>query len=120
MKSAIFTRGCGSFGALEQRPPGAFVRRVKEPAQRLVLCRIELPQIKSPFLAWENPADEHDLDHVDKLELLVHQLLDTGLESGQLLRIPLDPATLFPGGEPCRDAGSEFGGPLPNQGHAAR
>ena len=25
--------------------------------------------------------DEHDLDYVDKLELLVHQLLDAGLES---------------------------------------
>ena len=47
------------------------------------------------------------------LELLVHQLLDTGLESGQLLRIPPDPATLFPGGEPCRDAGSELGGRCP-------
>ena len=39
--------------------------------------------------------DEHDLDYVDKLELLVHQLLDAGLESGQLLRITPSPATLF-------------------------
>ena len=64
-------------------------------------------------LARENLADEHDLDYVDKLELLVHQLLDAGLESGQLLRIPSDPATLFPRGEPCRDAGSEFEGRCP-------
>ena len=75
-ESAIFGRGCGSFGALEQHSPGTFVRRVEEPVQCLVLCRIELPQFKCPLLAGENPADEHDLDHVDKLELLVHQLLD--------------------------------------------
>ena len=94
MKSAIFSRGCGGFGALKQHPPGTFVRRVEEPAQRLVLFQIELPQIECPLLAWENPVDEHDLDHVNQPELL-HQLLDTGLESGQLLRITPDPATLF-------------------------
>ena len=81
-ESAIFGSGCGSLGALEQHPPGLFVRSVEEPAQGLVLCRIELPQVEIPLLARENPADEHDLDYVDKLELLVHQGLDAGLESG--------------------------------------
>ena len=71
-ESAIFSGGCGSLGALEQHPPGLFVRSVEEPAQSLVLRRIELPHIKVPLLAWENPADEHDLDYVNKLELLVH------------------------------------------------
>ena len=85
-ESAIFGSGCGSFGALEQHPPGSFVRSVEEPAQGPVLCRIKLPQIEVPLLAGENPADEHDLDHIDKLELLVHQGLETGLESGQLFR----------------------------------
>ena len=70
-ESAIFGR-CGSLGALEQHLPGIFVRSVEEPAQGLVLCQIELPQVESPLLARENPADEHDLDYVDKLELLVH------------------------------------------------
>ena len=112
-KSTIFRRGCGGFGALKQHPPGAFVRRVEEPVQCLVLCQIELPQFKCALLAGENPADEHDLDHVDKLELLVHQLLDTGLESGQLLLIPPDPAAFFPGGELRRDARSELGGRRP-------
>ena len=70
--SAIFGSGCGSLGALEQHPLGLFVRSVEEPTQSLVLRRIELPQIESPLLAQENPADEHDLDYVDKLELLVH------------------------------------------------
>ena len=85
-ESAVFRRGSGGFSALEQHPPGNLVRRVEEPAQGPVLCRIKLPQIEGPLLAGENPADEHDLDHVDKLELLVHQGLETGLESGQLLR----------------------------------
>ena len=78
-ESAIFGSGCGSLGALEQHPASLFVRSVEEPAQSLVLCWIKLPQIEVPLLAGENPADEHDLDHVDKLELLVHQGLETGL-----------------------------------------
>ena len=82
----IFSRGCGGFGALKQHPLGAFVHHVEEPAQRLVLCRIELPQVECPLLGGENLADEHDLDHVNKPELLVHQLLDTGFEYRQLLR----------------------------------
>ena len=85
-ESAIFSCRCGGFSALEQHPPGSFVRRVEEPAQGPVLCRIKLPQIEGPLLAGENPADEHDLDHVNKLKLLVHQGLETGLESGQLFR----------------------------------
>ena len=86
-ESGIFGSGCGSLGALEQHLPGIFVRSVEELAQGLVLCRIKLPQFEVPLLAWEDPADEHDLDYVDKLELLVHQGLDAGLESDQLLRI---------------------------------
>ena len=85
-ESAFFRRGCGGFSALEQHPPGSFVRRVEEPAQGPVLCRIELPQIEGPLLAKENPADEHDLDHIGKPKLLVHQGLERGLESCQLLR----------------------------------
>ena len=49
-----------------------------------MLHRIELPQIEGPLLIREDPADEHNLDYVDKLELLVHQGLDACLESGQL------------------------------------
>ena len=73
-ESAIFGSGCGSLGALEQHLPDIFVRSVEEPAQSLVLRRIELPHVEAPLLAWENPADEHDLDYVDKFNLLVHQV----------------------------------------------
>ena len=112
-ESAIFGSECGRLGALEQHLPGIFVHSVEKPAQGLVLCRIELPQVESPLLARENPADEHDLDYVDKLELLVHQGLETGLESGQLLRIAPRQALLFLGGEPCGVARSEFKGRCP-------
>ena len=71
-ESAIFGSGFRSLGALEQHLPDLFVRSVEEPVQSLVLHRIELPHVEAPSLAQENPADEHDLDYVDKLELLVH------------------------------------------------
>ena len=119
-ESAIFRRGCGSFGALQQHHLGAFVCRIEEPSQRLVMFRIELPQIECPFLAWENPADEHDLDHIDEPELIVHQLMDTGSESRQLLRTAPPQALLFPGGELRGDARSKLGGPPPMWARAAR
>ena len=112
-KSAIFGSGCGSLGALEQYLPGIFVRSVEEPAQGLVLCRIKLPQVEGLLLAREDPTDEHDLDYIDELDLLVHKVLDAGLESGQLFRFTLSQARLFPRGEPCREARSEFGGCQP-------
>ena len=112
-ESAIFGSGYGSLSALEQHLPGIFVRSVEEPAQGLVLCRIKLPEIEGPLLAQEDPADEHDLDYIDKLKLLVHQVFDAGLESGQLCRITPCQARLFPRGEPCREARSEFGGRHP-------
>ena len=61
--------------------------RIEEPVQSSVLRRVDLPQVEVPLLAREDPADEHDLDYVDKLELLLHQVLDAGLESGQLFLI---------------------------------
>ena len=112
-ESVIFGSRCGSHGALEQHLPGIFVRSVEEPAQGLVLCRIKLPQMEGPLLAREEPADEHDLDYVDELDLLVHKVLDAGLESGQLFLITPCQARLFPRGEPCREARSEFGGRHP-------
>ena len=86
-ESAIFGSGCECLGALKQHLPGIFVRSVEKLAQGLMLCRIKLPQFEGPLLSWEDPADEHDLDYVDKLEILVHQILDAGLKSGQLFRI---------------------------------
>ena len=86
MKSTVL--GCGRryFGGLEQRLPCVFMRHAVEPPKRLVFGRDELPQIKCPPLARKNPANEHDLDHIDKLDVLVLHALDAGLESGQLRR----------------------------------
>ena len=80
--------GCGRryFGGLEQRLPRIFVLHAVEPLKRLVFGRDELPQIECPPLARQNPANEHDLDHVDKLDVLVLHALDAGGESGQLCR----------------------------------
>ena len=101
-ESAILGSGCGGLGALEKHLPGIFVRRVEEPAQSSVPRRVELPQVESPLLTREDPTDEHNLDYVDKFELLVHQGLDACLESGQLSLFTPRQARLFPGGEPRR------------------
>ena len=89
------------------------VCRVEELSQRLVLGWVELPQIEYPLLTRENPAEEHDLDHVDELDFLAHHVLDAGLESGQLYRGTPGQALLFPRGEPRGDSGSKFGGRHP-------
>ena len=65
------------------------MRCVKEPGQSLVLGRVELPQVKSPSLTREDPAEEHDLDYIDKLDLLAYHILDTVLNSGLLCRCTL-------------------------------
>ena len=83
-ESVIFGSGCGSLDAFEQHLPDVFVRHVEELSQRLVLVQIELPHIECPSLTREDPVDEHNLDYVDKLELLVHQGLDAFLQSGYL------------------------------------
>ena len=86
---------------------------IEEPVQSLVLGRVELPQVESLLLAREDPADEHDLDYVDEFDLLVHHVLNTCLESGQLSRTTPGQALLLPGGEPRGDARSELGGRCP-------
>ena len=83
-ESAILRNRGGDLGTFKQYPPGIFMSHIEEPIQSSVLRQIELPQGKLPLLAREYPADEHNLDYVDKLELLVHHVLNTCLESGQL------------------------------------
>ena len=60
---------------------------VEEPGQSLVLGRVKLPQIGSPPLTRENPAEEHDLDYGDKFNLPADQVFDAGLKSGHFRRI---------------------------------
>ena len=110
---AIFGYGWWYLGGLEQHLPDVLVRRVEELSQRLVLCRVELPQIECPSLTREDPAEEHDLDHVDELDFLAHHVFDACLESGQLYRGTPRQALLFPGGEPRGDSRSKFGGRHP-------
>ena len=81
-ESAVFGKRGRDLGALEQHPPDVLVCHVVELSQHLVLGRVKLPQIECPSLAQKDLADEHNLDHVDKFNFLVHHVLDTGLESG--------------------------------------
>ena len=85
-ESTVLGKGRRYLGALEQHLPDVLVHRVEELSQRLVLGRVELPQNKCPSLSREDPAEEHNLDHVDELDFLVRHVLDAGLESGQLYR----------------------------------
>ena len=104
--------GCGRryFGGLDQRLPRAFVLHIVEPLKHLVFGRDELPQIECPPLARQNSANEHDLDHIDKLDVIVLHALDAVLESGQLFRFAPGQALLFPRGEtmgvPDRNSGA--------------
>ena len=74
------------FGGLEQRFPHVFVLHAVEPLKRLVFGRDDLSQIECPPLARQDPANEHDLDHIDELDVLVPHALDAVYESGQLCR----------------------------------
>ena len=85
-ESAILDYGWWYLCGLEEHLPDIFVHRAEELSQRLVFGRVELPQIVSPSLTRKDPTDEHDLDHVDRLDFLAYHILDAGLESGQLHR----------------------------------
>ena len=71
---------------LEEHLPNAFVRNAEEMLQGLVLGRIKLPQIAGLALAWKDPAKKHHLDHIDKIDVLVHHSPDAGLQHGHLVR----------------------------------
>ena len=71
---------------LEEDLPDTFVRDAEEVLQGLVLDRIEFLQIAGPTLAWKDPAKEHHMDHIDKLDVLVDHALDAHLQRCQLVR----------------------------------
>ena len=85
-ESAILGYWRWYLGGLEQHLPDVFVRRAEELSQRLVFGRVELPQIADLSLTLKDPAKEHNLDHVDKLDFLAYHILNACLESGQLHR----------------------------------
>ena len=109
-KSGFLGGGCGGLGALEKHLPGIFVHRVEEPAQSSVPCRVEFPRVESPLLTREDPADEHNLDYVDKFELLVCQGLDACLESVSSPFLPQDRPVSFQEVSRVWGSGSKLGG----------
>ena len=82
-ESAILGNARRYLDGIEQHIPNIFVHRVEELSQRLVFDRVELPYIVSPSLTRKDPTGEHDLDHVDKLDLFGYHVFKTILESGQ-------------------------------------
>ena len=74
-ESAILGKGRRYLGGLGQHLPNVLVHRVKKLSQRLVLGHVELPHIECPSLTRKDPAEEHDLDHVDKLDFLAYNAL---------------------------------------------
>ena len=83
----VLDQGGRHLGSLEQHLPNILVCCVKELPQSLVLGRVKLPQVESPSLTRENPAEEHDLDCGDKFNLPADQVFDAGLKSGHFRRI---------------------------------
>ena len=79
----ILGRGRWYLTGLEEHIPDVFVHRAEKLQQHLVLGLVELPQIASPALARKDPMEEHNLVHVDKLDLLAYHVLDTCLEPSQ-------------------------------------
>ena len=71
---------------LEQRLPCVLMLHAVEPLERTVFGRDEFPQTECLPLARQYQANEHDLDHVDELDVLVLHALDAVDESGQLYR----------------------------------
>ena len=98
---------------LEEDLPNTFERNAEEVLQGLVLGRIELPQIAGPALAWKDPAKEHHLDHIDKLDVLVDHALDAHLQRRQLVRRSPVQALFLPGGKPHWGPVFEFGSRRP-------
>ena len=86
MEPAVLGYGKRYLGGLEQHLPRVLVLHAIEPLERPVFGRDEFPQIECPPLARQYQANEHDLDHVDKLDVLVLHALDAVDESGQLCR----------------------------------
>ena len=83
-ESTVLGKGRRYLGALGQHLPYILVCHVEELSQRQVLGQVELPQIEYPSLTREDPAEEHDLDHIHKLDFLAHHVFDALLESSQL------------------------------------
>ena len=60
-------------------------------------------------MAWEDPANQHHLDHVNELDVFIHHALNVRLQRYQLVRRRPIWALLYLGGEPHWGSGLEFG-----------
>ena len=67
------------FSFPEKQFPHSFMRSAKEVLKSPRPFWIELPHAERPSLARQGPADQHYLNHVDKIDVLFKQALDAAL-----------------------------------------
>ena len=67
------------FSFPEKQFPHPFVRSTEEVLESLWPFRIKLPHAKRPTLAWQDSADQHYLNHVDKIDVPLEEDSDAAL-----------------------------------------
>ena len=67
------------FSFPEKQPQHSFVRSAEEVLEGPWSFRIKLPHTKKPSLARQGPADQHYLNHVDKIDVLLKKAPDAAL-----------------------------------------
>ena len=69
------------FSFSEKQLPHPFVRNAEEVLEGSWSFWIELPHTKRPTLAWKDSANQHYLNHVDKIDILLQEGSDAALKS---------------------------------------
>ena len=59
--------------------PHPFVRSAEEVLDGSWPFRIELPHVERPTLAWQDSADQHYLNHVDKIDVPLKEGSDAAI-----------------------------------------
>ena len=67
------------FSFPEKQLPHSFVCSAEEVLEGSWSFRIKLPQEEGPTLAWQNSADKHYLNHIDKIDVFLKEGSDAAL-----------------------------------------
>ena len=67
------------FSFLKKQLPHSFVHSAEEVLEGPRPFWIKLPHTKRPSLARQGPADQHYLNHVDKIDVLLKEAPDAAL-----------------------------------------
>ena len=85
VKTNIFGRLRPRLLRFKKQFPDLFVRHAKELLQSSQPFRIKLPQTERPSLAWKGSADEHHLNHVGEVGVLLYDTFDALLQHQHLI-----------------------------------